>query len=509
MQQLTGLDAMFLYGETSNAPTHIAPLFIYDPSTAPGGFVRFKDILRTFEQRLHLSPVFTRKLMNVPLNLDHPFWIEDDQFDLEFHVRHIALPKPGDWRQLCIQIARLHARPLDRSRPLWEAYVIEGLDNIDGLPKGCFALYLKIHHAAIDGASGVDLQHVLHDMSADLVVDRTIPSRRKTEAAPGKLALLRHVAKDVMFQPLGVVRLIGDAIPAFRRIREGLKKEEFRSLDHKERTRFNDRVSPHRVFAAVEWDLADVSRIRKSVENATVNDVILTIASGALREYLLSKNELPEHSLVVAAPVNIREPDDKEIGNKVSMMSIAVHTEIDDPLERLKQVHNEAVNSKAYLKAMGARKLTDWTNMLPAQIAAYGSRAVAASGLMAQAKPVFNTAVTNVPGPQHPLYLSGARMVHMFGAGPIMDGLGLFHAVGSYAGKISISVQACREMMPDPQFYQDCLEHSMARLSEAAIKPRRKVEQKKSVGAKVKTKTKTKAKAKAKAKAQAKPVAKK
>jgi len=163
MQQLTGIDTLFLTQETERTPLHISPLLIYDPSTAPGGKVRFKDILRLFGSRLHLAPIFRRRLVEVPMGLDYPYWVEADDFDLEFHVRHIALPQPGDWRQLCIQVARLHARILDRSRPLWEVYVIEGLDNIEGLPKGCFALFLKMHHAAIDGVSGAEIIGAIHD----------------------------------------------------------------------------------------------------------------------------------------------------------------------------------------------------------------------------------------------------------------------------------------------------------------------------------------------------------
>lgn len=167
MEQLSGMDASFLYFETPYAPMHIGSFMIYDPSTAPGGFVRFKDILANVESRLHLSRAFRQKLMHVPLNLDHPYWIEDTTFDLEFHVRHIALPKPGDWRQLCIQAARLHARALDMSKPPWEMYVIEGLDNVEGAPPGSFAVLTKIHHAMIDGVSGSEIQEFIHDIEAD------------------------------------------------------------------------------------------------------------------------------------------------------------------------------------------------------------------------------------------------------------------------------------------------------------------------------------------------------
>ena len=168
MQQLSGMDAMFIYQEAQRTPMHISPLMIYDPSSAPGGHVRFKDILATFERNLHKSSVFRRKLVQVPMNLDQPYWVEDEHFDLEFHVRHIALPKPGDWRQFCILASRLHSRGVDMTRPLWEAYVIEGLDDVEGLPKGSFAIMMKIHHSAIDGVSGAEIIEAIHSLTEDI-----------------------------------------------------------------------------------------------------------------------------------------------------------------------------------------------------------------------------------------------------------------------------------------------------------------------------------------------------
>src|SRR2546421_7966556 len=167
MQQLTGLDASFLYFETPNAPMHVGGISIYDQSTAPNGQVTFKGILENIEKRLHLVRAFRQRIVRVPFDLDHPYWIEDPDFDLEFHVRHIALPKPGDWRQLCIQAARLMARELDLNKPLWEFYVIEGLDNVEGVPEGSFAIVSKVPHAPIDGVSGAEMPPPTHDLTPD------------------------------------------------------------------------------------------------------------------------------------------------------------------------------------------------------------------------------------------------------------------------------------------------------------------------------------------------------
>ena len=189
MQQLSGLDASFLYLETDNAPMHIASLGIYDPSTAEGGKVTFKQILANTMARKHRVPGMSNVLVNVPFRLDHPYWITNDKLDVEYHIRHMALPQPGDWRQLCILVSRLHARPMDRSRPLWEMNVIEGLDNVEGVPKGAFAIYLKVHHAAFDGASATEMAAVIHDMTADYQKNID-PERIQGEAPPSDLSLL-------------------------------------------------------------------------------------------------------------------------------------------------------------------------------------------------------------------------------------------------------------------------------------------------------------------------------
>jgi diacylglycerol O-acyltransferase len=216
MQQLSSLDASFLYFETPNAPMHVGGIMIYDQSTAPGGKVTFRGILSNFEKRLHLARCFRQRLAYVPFNLDHPYWIEDPDFDLEFHVRHIALPKPGDWRQLCIQAARLHSRPLDHNHPLWEIYVIEGLDNVPELPKGSFAIVFKIHHAAIDGVTGAEIISALHDLDP-----ASEPPQAKKEwspdSVPGDGELLTRTMFNNVIYPLRLGRIMGESVPAMAR----------------------------------------------------------------------------------------------------------------------------------------------------------------------------------------------------------------------------------------------------------------------------------------------------
>jgi diacylglycerol O-acyltransferase / wax synthase len=469
MQQLTGLDASFLYFETANSPMHVGGIMIYDQSTAPGGKVTFRGILANFEKRLHLARCFRQRLAYVPLNLDHPYWIEDPDFDLEFHVRHIALPKPGDWRQLCIQAARLHSRPLDHNHPLWEVYVIEGLDNVPELPKGSFAIVFKIHHAAIDGVTGAEIIAALHDLEPDA---EPAPAKQawSPDAVPGTSELFTRTMFNNVIYPFRLGRIMGESVPAMARLRQELQAREFKTPASVPRTRFNGTVTAHRVLDGRSFDLETIRAMKNAVKGATVNDVVLAVCGGSLREYLRSKKELPRESLLAMAPISVRSEEQRGTGgNQVSAMVVPLHTEIGDPVERLNAVHEGAVQSKALTQAVGARLLTDYGQFIPSSLAGLAARLYSRFNLANSANPFFNTVVTNVPGPQKPLYFCGARMVTTYGMGPIGDGLGLIHPVFSYCGQITIAATSCRKVMPDPGFYAKCLQDSFDAMKAATL----------------------------------------
>ncbi|MDH3645909.1 MAG: wax ester/triacylglycerol synthase family O-acyltransferase [Gammaproteobacteria bacterium] len=470
MEQLSGLDAGFLYLETGNMPMHIGSLAIYDQSTAPGGHVGFKDILSYFEERLHKARAFRQRLARVPLGLDHPYWIEDPDFDLEFHIRHIALPQPGDWRQLCIQTARLHARPLDRNRPLWEAWVIEGLDNVPGVPQGSFALVTKFHHAAVDGVSAAAIAAAFHDLSPDATTSEP-ENVWQPDRFPTSVELLARGAVNTLRQPLAVAKLTARNLPTLLSLGKGLLTNEFGMKIKVPRTRFNDNVSAHRVFDGRTFSLDEIRTIKESVANATVNDVVVSFCGGALRKYLQSKNELPEESLVAMAPVSAR-PKSKHAaaGNMISTMSLPVCSNIADPLERLRAVNAESRRAKKLTSTMGAPLAAEAAQFLPSTTTGLFARAYARAGLAKRLPPIYNTIITNVPGVNAPLYSMGSKMVASFGLGPVAHGLGLFQPVVGYNHEISISAISCREMMPDPSFYCDCLEESFEELKASAVK---------------------------------------
>jgi WS/DGAT/MGAT family acyltransferase len=469
VQQLTGLDASFLYFETPNASTHIGAFSVYDPSALRGGRLAYEQMLADVESRLHLARCFRQKVVRVPLDLDHPYWVEDADFDLEFHVRHIALPKPGSWRQLCEQAARIHARPLDLSRPLWELYLIDGLDDLPGLPKGSFATLIKIHHAAIDGVSGAQIIAAMHDDRPD--AEPPAPGEAwVAERDPSALELLGRAAANNVRSPFQLGRVLANTVPGIRRYIDEQRRSSIEETGPVPRTRFNASVTPHRVLGGIQFDLRTVKEIRKSVTGATVNDVILTICGGGLRRYLEAKKELPKESLIAMCPISVRSEGEKgAAGNRVSSMSVALRSDIADAGERLRAVYDATQHSKKLAEAIGARTMTDMGQFIPGGLAGLGWRTATRLGLANRVRPFLNTVITNVPGPQVPLYSAGALLAAQFGMGPVMDGMGLIHPVGSYNGTAVISFTSCREMLPDPEFYEDCLRASLADLTTAVL----------------------------------------
>jgi WS/DGAT/MGAT family acyltransferase len=457
------MDASFVYLEAPRAPMHIGSVAIYDPSTAPGGAVTFKGILDHIRGRMPHVPSYREKLARVPLDIDHPYWIDDPDFDLEFHVRHIALPKPGDWRQLCIQTARLHARALDLDRPLWEFYVIEGLDNVEGVPPGSFALVSKVHHAAIDGVSGAEMTAVIHDLSP-AATDPGVPDTFSPGRVPTPMELLSRAGVNNAMQPVRFARLARRTGRQLLRNVGALRS----SLPSAPRTRFSGVITPHRVVEGRSFDLGEMKRIKAAVPGATINDAVVAVVTGALRAYLESKGELPDAPMVAMAPISVRTEDESgTMGNQVSGMTIELPTTSVDPLDRLETVHANTTRSKEMTNAIGARTLSDFQQFVPWALAGLATRTASRFSLANRANMPINTVITNVPGPQMPLYMAGAEMVALFGMGPVTDGMGIIHPVFSYNGKISISVTSCREMMPDPAFYAECLQASFDELSEA------------------------------------------
>lgn len=473
MQQLSALDASFIFNENPRCPQHIGNLSIFDPTTAPGGKVRFKRIMQDAVERGHLVPYLRQRLVEVPFNADFPYWINEESFEPEFHIRHIALPEPGDWRQLCIQVARIYARPLDRSRPLWEMYVIEGLDNVEGFPPGCYAMLSKTHHACIDGSLSSDVGAAFADLSP--IPDKgriPPPGPWEVDPVPSDAELLARASYHDLTKPLRLLETIGQTAPKIQNALEQLSAGKLHLPSAAPRTRFNGTVSARRVFEGVRFDLENIKKIKNTV-GGTVNDVVLGICSGALRAYLLENNELPEASLVSLCPVNTRTEatDLKNVksGNSAAPMSVALRTDIADAKARLQAICAETRNAKELTHAVGASTMLEFAAFTPSSLSAMGARVAAEQGLANYIDPAFNTVTTNVPGPGFPIYSNGARLVATFGLGIVQDAVGLFHTISSYCGQVTIAITCCPEMIPDPAHYADLLRASMGELEQAFL----------------------------------------
>ena len=459
MEQLSEMDYSLLQMENNRTFQHIAVVMFYDQTAVKGGEVRFKQILKVFERSLPRSRVFRRKLGGSTVGFDTPYWFEDPDFNLEFHVRHIALPRPGDWRQLCIQLARLHSRGIDLSRPPWEAYVIEGLNRVEGLPPGSFAIMLKIHHAAVDGVAMAKILDGLHSLTGDPEPPQ-LPDEWQGESEPSPREVWSRALRKTVSRPAKLAEALRETVPRMIKANRGSPMNEQFSESFK--TRFNTRISPHRVVDGIILDLEQVKAVKRAVDETTVNDVIVSTVGGALRRYLQSKGELPERSLMAGAPISVRlESGSDPWGNQLGIMWIKLATDVEDALERLRAVNASSREAKDYANAMGSRMMLDMGEgmgpMLFGAVTKLGSR-------MNQ-----HTVVSNVPGPQVPLYLAGARLHSLLALGPLMDGTGLFHGVISGGGRISITFVACREMIPDPEFYRECLQQAWDQLQAATL----------------------------------------
>ena len=476
MMQLSGMDNLFLNLERGNQYMHVAGLGIYDPSTAPDGRVRFRDVLRFFEARLDSAPVFRRRLVVPPLGLDRPYWVEDAEVDVEFHVRHVALPQPGDWRQLCIQVARIHSRPLDRSKPLWEAYVIEGLDNIPGIPPGSFAFYIKFHHAAVDGEGGAVVLQAIHSFSPDEPVDDDVRRTRVRDREPTAVELyaralvntVRRVPRAASFGVQTATRLAGAGLGYMGQLRGMLAEAGLPTIEsvssalrRPPQTRFSGKVSAHRVVELVGIPMDQIKQVRRAIEGATINDVFMATVGGALNRYLGAKGELPDRTMTAQVPMTLRgQEKGGEQGNRVGVAVMPVHSEIADPIERLRAIQKGATRAKALVAVVGKDLAANLYELLPAV-----ASELFTTRLML---PTMNIVVSNVRGPDAPLYLAGAQMVAFAPVSIAMNGLGLNVTGFSYHGTLWLCAVSCRTMMPDPAFFAECLRSGFADLAAAA-----------------------------------------
>jgi diacylglycerol O-acyltransferase / wax synthase len=445
MRRLTGLDATFLYMETPNNHMHVASTAIFDPSTVPGGY-SFEGVRELVENRLPLLPPFRWRLVEVPFGLHHPLWIEDPDFDLDYHLRRAALPSPGTEKELAEFAAEVMSRQLDRRHPLWEMYVVEGLEN------GLIATVTKTHHAAIDGVSGSELTVNLLDLQPEPTVIPPPDPPWTPDRVPSDVELVSYAVGSLVRQPLAAAKAVRRTAEMAVNLRARNRQPNVTPPPapfSAPRTSLNTAITPHRRFAFAQVGLDEVKEVKNAL-GGTVNDVVLAMCSGALRKYFDAKGEDLESSLVGMVPVSVRTEDEKNaMGNRVSSMLVSLASDVDDPIERLHAITEATKSAKEQEKAIGADTLSNWAEFAAPSVANLAARLYSRYKLADRHRPLFNVTISNVPGPNFPLYSAGARMVAMYPMGPIFDGGGLNITVMSYMGTMFFGLVACRETVAD------------------------------------------------------------
>ncbi len=450
MKHLSGLDATFLHIESPEMPMHVGSLNVLDlPPGYEGDF--YEDAKAHIAKRMHLAEAFTRKLVLMPFDLSNPIWVEDENIDLDYHVRHVTLPKPGTNRQLQAYVARLHSSLLDRSRPLWEFFII------DGLKSGQVALYTKAHHAGIDGQAGVAVAQAIFDLTAE---GRTVrPPRhraRRGEYHLGMAELALAALRNTGHQIRQLVRMT----PAMARAARDLvvpDKDENGKRNWRlpkgvklfgPRTPLNVAITNQRVFAGRTIPLAEAKAIAKRL-GVSLNDVVMATTAGALRRYLKDTNELPTESMMAAVPISLREAGDTSANNQVSMMRMTLATDIADPLERLKAINEASTVSKAMVGRMKTAIPTDFPLLgapwLISGLAALFGRSRIANML----PPVAHVVISNVPGPSMPLFFAGAQLASYYPVSIPAHGMALNVTVQSYNGRLDYGLIGCSRAVPD------------------------------------------------------------
>jgi diacylglycerol O-acyltransferase len=479
VERLTGIDAGFLYMETPTLHMHTLKISIVDPATAPGGY-SFARVGEVLGERLHLLPPFRRRLVEVPGGVHHPLWVEDPGFDLAHHLHRAEIAAPGGPRQLGELISDIASRQLDRRYPLWELWVVEGLEH------GHIGFVAKIHHAAADGVAAAAMLANLLEDAADEGGRRTqaadegpvVPpeARWRPEPIPPPTERLVDALLDLLRSLAslpGLLRRTASGLAAVvRRRRSGALSPPLPFSTP--RTSFNRALTPNRWFAMTSLPLEEVKAVRLAFD-VTVNDVVLALCAGAVRRYLDERGELPDRPLLAGVPVSAGAPPagpegrpGRLSGNKVSNLFTSLRTDIADPVARLRAIHDVTQAAKEVQDALGADLLIDWSEVTPPRIFSAWMRLYSRLRLADRHRPPINLVISNVPGPRQPLHIAGGRLLDIYSMGPILEGIGLNVTVWSYVDRLGFGLVACRETMPDLWDVADHLHDALSELRKAA-----------------------------------------
>ena len=457
-QRLTPLDASFLYLERPAVHMHIAALSVFDPSAREGGVLRFEDVRRTIESRLHLTPRFRRKVREVPGHIGLPVWVDDPAFDLDLHVRRAALPPPGSRRALMDLTEEILSRPLDRHRPLWELTFIEGLED------GHVATLMKVHHALMDGLSGMQIASAMYDLEPTGADVGDAPAWRP-EPQPSSTELALHAARELLAHPLhagseavrALRRAPGEKASELEEVGSGIR--EILDLGARPSSPFDAEVGPNRRFASTESSFERFREIKAAL-GGTINDIVLTVVGGALHMYLGDIGHHDLREIRVLVPVSVRSGDDP-FGNRVVPSFVDVPVGPMDPARRLAVVVERTRHLKASSMMMSADTIIGLGEYAPGALLAAAARAVSSA-------PWFNLVVSNVPGPQQPLFLAGARLIASYPSMPLGPTSALSIACTSLGGTMAFGLTADREVVPDVDRLALALDAALSEASKAA-----------------------------------------
>ena len=459
--RLSAQDNSFLLWEKGNVRMHVASANIFDvgPLQTESGGIDIDLVKRATASYLHLVPRYRQRLHEIPV-FNHTVWVDDPYFDLNYHVRHTALPKPGSLAQLKGLVARVMAQPLDRKRPLWETWIVEGLEGGKQ-----FAMITKIHHCMIDGASGVDLANIQFSTSPE-ATPLSAPVPYRPRPSPRRLELFLNETRRQAEVPLEIARNFRRFALETEDLREDLSMRAnalarlFGMGLRADETPLNGRVGPHRQFEWLSCRLEDFRAMRKGL-GCSINDIVLTVVTGAVREYLLAKGvDVEVIDFKVSTPVSVRKEKARgELGNDVSSWIIALPISLSDPKQQLEIIHAITEDLKETNQAIGVQMMTQIQEWTPSTLLSLGAQAMSGP---------INTIVTNVPGPQFPLYFHGARLRAIYPAVPLMEGMGLGIALTSYAGTMGIGFNADPDIVSDLGLFIRRFEQALAGVAAAA-----------------------------------------
>ncbi|MEL6483309.1 MAG: wax ester/triacylglycerol synthase family O-acyltransferase, partial [Bacteroidota bacterium] len=466
-KQISGYDAAFLYAESPTSPMHIATLVVVE------GSLNFKDFKKIVASKLHLMPKFRQRLLNVPMNLDYPYWVDDPNFELDLHLHRMKLPDPSNWETLRRTTSRIFSAPLDLRRPLWSIHFIEGIDEIAQVPKGSVAIVSKVHQVMIDGNSGVGLMGILFDKDDKAKpIDLSKVKKFDPDPLPDDISLLLKSGYGFLKNPFKLPKTLAETAVAFIKTKTSKTlsiQKEFTSARYPVPiTIFNGNISPKRTWGTAILEFDRVNSLRKST-SGSINDLILAFCAGAIRRYLQEREKLPLQPLVANVPISIRSENDKSHNNQIANMMIQLATHIDDPLERLEYIQEQTMLGKSRHKTMGAKTLSKMADAVPFGLANLAAGLYSKYNIKDLHRPPFNVTITNVPGPRNLLYLNGHKVVAMFGLTPVVDGFGLIIAAFSYNGVISITTTSDAKTMPDAYVFSRYIRESANELEQLIL----------------------------------------